>query len=708
MKKFTVHSMVVLIAVSTLFRGLLFGYETYGFMAVISLLSFMYFFSKVRNDEEIHIHKIYTALSILLIAAYVLASVHAVNPRANLGSILLYTELATVFHVLYDYFYAKQQQLIQETMWMVVATGFAAAIIGLEALTYSFSILDSTIFAARLGSAFQYTNTAAIYLSICILFALTLINTLKNPILKALLAGASSILILALFMTGSRGGWLVGCALIFVFLLIQPGNFRINSLFSIISIMIPFAIIYSQYNSYIAAHDYINASVWMTVSFISAAVLYSIFLHITWLIKKYLIKGNELRFSKRSGFLTFAIFAGAVVCVLVFWQQFILILPQILENRLKNLNLNDPNILYRIEFDKDALKLAAANWLTGLGGGSWQTRHQSIQDIFYTVTFTHNNYLQIFVEAGILGLLSYILLIFASLIKLLQIFIKTADKIHKAAISGILCSFTALVFHSSFDFDLSYTALALLLWIMFTISAVKTENSIDTIKMNFIIQNRFIKAVPIIICAILISMNSLYFAGAYNANQAIKYVKSTNYKSAMLFYEEAVRLDPNNSEYSAELEKIYYLFADTAQNDKERKLWLDKAITTGELCISSNRYYPAYVQTLIRVYMSANNPEKALKYSKMLVLNQRCFGSNYEVLAKTYLDMANYYAAVNNKEKEKQMLKECIAIESDPNLIKTKSGITFRLTQGNAADNKPSVNLEKYINNARNLLIKIN
>ena len=538
------------------------------------------------------------------------------------------------------------------------------------------------------------------------MFALALINTLKNTILRTLLAGAGSLYILALFMTGSRGGWLVGCALVFIFLLIQQGAFKIISLFSFICMMLPFSIIYSQYNSYATAHDFINTSIWMAVSFMSAAVLYLGFLCIACLIKKYLLKGNELQLTKWSGFFSLAILVGAVVCALVFWQQLVSILPPVLGNRLKNLNLSDPNILYRIEFDKDAFKLIANNWLTGLGGGGWQTRHQSIQDVFYNVTFTHDNYLQIFVEAGILGFLSYILFMILSMIKLLQKFIKTADKTHKAAISGILCSYAALAIHSSFDFDLSYISLALLVWIMFTISAVNTESLNDTIKTS-IIHNRFIKAIPIFVCAALISMNSLYFAGAYNANQAIKYVKFTSYKSAMLFYEEAVRLDPNNSEYSSELAKIYYYFANSAQNGKERKLWLDKASATGEKCIKSSRYYPAYVQTLVRVYMSANNPEKALEYSKMLVLNQRCYGNNYEVLAKAYMDMANYYATENKIENQKQMLKECIAIENDPNLVKTKRGITFQLTAGNAPDSKPGPLLEKYIDDAKELLKKI-
>lgn len=706
MKKIAVHTMLVLVAVSTLYRGLLFGYETYAFMAAISLLSIQYFFSKLRNNEEIHINKVYTVLSILLIAAYAIAFLNAVNPRANIGSILLYTELAIVFHVLHDYFYDKQQRLIREIMWMVVITGFGFAIVGLEALTYSFSFLDVTIFAQRFGSAFQYTNTAAIYLSMCILFTLTLINTLKNPIIKALLSGSGSIFILALFMTGSRGGWLVGSAVIFVFLLIQPGSFKVSSFFNIVSMMIAFLIIYNMFNVYAVAHDYINATIWMGISFLIAAVLCFVFLFIAWSIKKYMLKGNDLPMPKRSGLLSFAIFTVAVICVLIFWQQFISILPPVLENRFKNLNLNDPNILYRLEFDKDAFKLIAANWLTGLGGGGWQTSHQSIQNIFYNVTFVHNNYLQIFVEAGILGFLSYVMLMLVSFLKLLLGFIKTADKIHKATISGILCSFAALAIHSSFDFDLSYASLVLLLWIMFTVAAVKTENITNIVKMN--IQSRFIKAIPIFICAILISMNSLYFTAAFNAQQAIKYVKYNSYKSAMLFYEESVRLDPHNSEYSSELMKIYYFFAVNTPKDGERKSWLEKAIKTGEQCINSNRYYPTYVKPMIRAYISANNPEKVLEYSKMLVSNQRCFGNNYEVLAKAYLDMANYYTAGNDTDKAKQMLKACIDIENDPNLIKTKTGISFRLITENKYDNKPSKYLEKYINNAEELLKKTN
>jgi len=708
MKKFIVHIILGIIAVSALFRGLYFGYETYGIMAIISLLSFLYFFIKIRNNEEIHINKIYTVLSIVLIVAYAIAFINAVNPRANIGSILLYTELAIVFHVLYDYFYDKKMELIQEIMWMVVTIGVAVAIIGLEALTYSFSALDLTIFDKRLGSTFAYRNTAAIYLSICILFALTLINITKRPVLKCLLAGVGSINILALFMTGSRGGWLVGSGLIFIFMLIQPGSFKIKSLFSLVSMMIPIIISANKFNAYADAHDYIHATFWISFSFVSGISLFLSYLFLTWTIKKYILKGKELIAPKGTGILAVVVVIGAIICTFVFWKQFISILPSALGNRFKNMTLNDPSILLRLENDVDALKLIANNWITGLGGGGWQAQNQSVQEVYYSITLTHDNYLQVFVESGVIGFLSYTMLITISLINLVKKFFKASGNVQKTAVSGILCGFAVLAIHSSFDFDLTYVSLDLLLWVMFTVAATKTENSNHDVKINSTINNRFIKTVPLLTCGILISMNSLYFSAAYNGQQAMKYTKLESYKSVVLFYEEAVRLDPQNSEYTSELARTYYFLADIAQNEKEQKEWLDKAIPVGEQSVNSNKYFSPYVRTLIRIYMSVDNPEKVLEYSKILVSSERCFGSNYEVLAKAYLDAANYYAERNDIEKEKKLLNECISIEKDPNLcniiMKTPSSL---LSIKPESDSQPSENLQTYISEAKERLKKM-
>jgi tetratricopeptide (TPR) repeat protein len=705
MKKIIISGLILLIASSVLFRGLYFPYETYGVMAGVVLLSLFYFFTKIRNNEDLHFHKLFTALSILLIAAYAFAYASAVNPRANTSSLLLYVELAIIFHVLYDYFYDKDFPLIQWIMWSTIIIGAVAAIIGLEALTYSFKALEITIFDKRLGSTFAYRNTAAIYFSICIMFVLTLISLSKHSVLKCILAGTGNLFMLALFMTGSRGGWLVGSGLMLILFLIQPSVMsKYKNLFGLVSMVIPITYTYGQYARYAAAHDYVHASFWIVVSIFLSAILYILFLLLEKFLDKYVVKGKTLIMPRGTGVISLVIFVAAVFCAFVFREQLFAILPSALGERFKGMNMGDSSILLRLENDSDALKLIAGNWITGLGGGGWQTRNQSVQEVYYSITLTHNNYLQVFVESGILGFLSYTTLIIASFILLVKKFIQTQDLAHKVAISGVLCSLAALAVHSAFDFDLTYISLDLLLWVMFVISAGKQHNK-NAGRMTWSTYKQFAKGIPTVLCGALLSLNLLYFTAAYNAQQAIKYARLEQYQSVVRFYEEAVRLDPSNSEYTSELARTYYFMADRTGNTKKQKEWLDKAISAGEQSVNSNQYFPAYVRGLIRIYMSAGNTEKILEYSQLLISNEPYYGNNYEVLSRAYLNAADYYISQNDEKKAKQFLAECVSIEKNPILIKIlerkPSSVTGWIPRLEA---QPGKNLQKNIDEARKRL----
>ena len=717
MKKITVNCMIVLISISPLFRGLYFNYETYAFLAALSLLSFLYYLNKIRNSESVHINKLYMGLGILLVAANILSFINALNPRENLESILMYAELAIVFHVLFDYFYEKKQQFIKEIMLSMVLVGFVCAIIGLEALTGSFDFLNITLFNSRLGTTFQYTNTASIYFSICVLFSLTFANTVKSQILKGLLTGVGNIFVLALFLTGSRGGFLVGMASILLFLLIQPRGYKLKGFVYFISMLIPLFITVNIFNKSASNHDFLISTVWLAISFILAAILSLIFYLISRLIYKIVIKNKSISLPKNSVLISIVVFVTVTIIFIVFREKLISLLPAVLSSRLENLSLNDPNVLYRLEFDKDAMKLIVDNWLLGLGGGGWEITYQSVQDIFYTASFVHNNYLQIFLEVGIFGFLAYMALVFFTFLHALFSYIKAIDIVHKVYSAGLLCGFLVLAIHSSFDFDLSYVSLSLLFWVIFAASSVgyaaKESESMESIsklllidKFNLFSNKNIYKIIPIALCAILFSIYTLFFTGAYNGHEGLKYMESKNYKAAMLYYEEANRLDTENADYLLELSILYNHFAKVSKNDEEKDIWLEKAKTVGEKSVSRNGYYPPQIKTLIQTYRDLDMPLKFLEYSQKLVLFQRCNSSNYELLARSYLDAAKYYERNNDIAKAKELLIKCIEIKENADLLKSNASISKKMVKEKETSYKPSEILEEYFNEASNLLKK--
>lgn len=712
MKKIAVYGIIFLVSISTLFRGLYFSYETYAFLTALALFSVVYFFSKMISNEPVHINSLFVILGIVLAAATALSFVKALNPRENLGSLLLYTELLIVFIVLYDYFYDKKQQFTQVMMLPVLLTGFACAVVGMIALTGSFNIWDVTTFGNRIGSTFQYANTASIYFAICCIFAITLTNASKSILLRALVAGMGNIIVFALFLTGSRGGYIVGMVTILLLLALQPSGRKISGGIGFICMLVPVFITMKGFNMGTAAHDNLAAVKWLVISFILAAVTYLLL----YLLLKITIKDKQLNMPKGSGLVFAAALVIVMVLAFVYRSSIFSLLPPILGSRLARLSFSDINVLYRLDFDKDALKLIAANWLSGLGGDGWKARYQSVQGYFYTAVFVHNNYLQVFVESGILGFLSYMALAFFSAVSAFYSFLKSRDNTLKTYAAGLLCGFLALALHASFDFDLSFISLTLLFWVMFAASAASLPDvsgktggggrkhlSID--KWKTTINSGAAKIILIIVCSVLFSVHALYFAGASNRQIAFDYMQEKNYKQAMVYYEEAHRLDPANTAYTFDLAKLYHYYAKKSIKEEYRQIWLEKARAAGEKNVNGNKYYPAYINTLVQIYLDSDMPLQALELSQKLVSYQKYNGENYELLARSYLAAAVYYEKSGNGEKVKELLKKCIEIDKDPYLHRSKIDKPYDVNSEEIISSyQHSKELAEYLKEARDFL----
>jgi O-antigen ligase len=684
MKKIAVLGIIMLISVSVLFRGLYYTYDTVGFMAAIALLLILYFFGKISGRETLQINKLYLLLGCLMIAATLLSFTKAVNLRENLGNILIYAELLVIFIVFCDYFHDKKQQFIQTIMLPTVFVGFIAAVVGLMELTGKFHIWEVYSYNGRLGTTYQYSNTAAIYFIVCTVFAFTLFNTLKNPFLRASMVGIGNILLFAFFMTGSRGGYLTALLIFSLLLIIQSKGSRIPGGVGFICMLVPFFIVMRSFNVSTANHDNLNAAIWLLISFLIATTSW-LLLH---LLIRLIVKDGQVTAPKGSGFVFAAVAVVTAVLLVMFKDRLIGLIPRLIVERVERLftyGFNEINVFYRLEFDRDALLLIRDHWLFGLGGGGWKAMYQTVQDHFYTAVFVHNHYLQVFVDNGILAFLSFAALVILSIAGALFSFIRGKGRQNRTYSAGLLCGLLALAGHSAIDFNLSYTSLLMLIWIMFAASAVCLHVEDGGIagmrrrglpfisRWNTEISGGIVHMALLIVSAVLISINGMFFAGAYNRQVAFDYVQQKDYRQARIYYEEACRLDSTNPDYAYELAKIYRYYANAAKNEENRKAWLDKALTASEKSVDGNRNYAPYMRVLVRIYLDMDMPLEALELSQKLITCQKYNAECYELLAASYLAAAGYYEENGNDNMAKELLTECLKIDNDPYLH--RSGI---------------------------------
>ena len=143
-------------------------------------------------------------------------------------------------------------------------------------------------------------------------------------------------------------------------------------------------------------------------------------------------------------------------------------LSDVFRERLWELISLDPygSIVWRFKLWKDILPLSLWQPWFGYGLGTFEKLTEFYRGFKLGSLNAHNDYLKIFVENGIIGLISYFWIIIGLLLYLLKIFKRIINQ-EKFFGMGILVIFLSLMIAASFDNILQTTALQWNLWIIF-------------------------------------------------------------------------------------------------------------------------------------------------------------------------------------------------------------------------------------------------
>jgi len=688
MKRIVVGCLIITAAISPLFRGLFFPYETWLFLTVVAVLSVIYFLIKLACNEPVYFNKQLTAFGILLIAAYVLSFINAANIRENISAVIRYSLLFVVGSILYDYYSGIKKHFAVSVMVPAVVAGFVSAVIGIEALTKAFEPLNVTLNSGgtRIGGTLQYANTAAVYYLLCLLLSVTLVHLLKKPASRILFAGIGNTLFLALLLTQSRGGYIVGAIAMLFLIAFQPSGYKVGTLGDMLCIIIPALLTFTRISELAGSKDYIALTKYLIVSFLAAMLLEGI---------RMLVSGYAVGKGISPSVKGVVYFLSAVtVLVALFVVSAVAgldkIMPQNVVKRFSKLGLNDRNVYVRIECMKDALKLISDNWLFGLGGGGWTSLYHSVQEEFYTSRAVHNHYLEVFVESGVLGFLSFAGLVICALVFWIRVLTRSGHADEKTVAVGFLCAFLALMIHSSFDFDLNYVSMALLLWLMIYASAIFVHSAQkDSVRSaSQFSGGKAAKLAGAVFCSVILTLCGTYSVASWHANKGLGYMHSGDIARARVQYEKARSMDRLNPKYAFELAKIYNHYADKTADTGKAEKWRTLAIQASEDGMHLDRYYPAYREMAVRTYLKAGMAVKASETAEELVAYQPYKDSNYELLAKSCLEAGNTLVKNGETERAKALLGKCTQVEDRP-------------------DKNVSKNIEEYRKEAAQLLAQL-
>ena len=267
---------------------------------------------------------------------------------------------------------------------------------------------------------------------------------------------------------------------------------------------------------------------------------------------------------------------------------------------------------------------------------------------------THNEYLQIFAELGIIGI-SIFLLIFLSLYVLFVNYFKNKNiNLEKKIIAlGIFMGINCFLLHSLFSFPLHVPALGSAFFIIVALAVVYMNHfKLFVYKKNNYTENviksggkRLDKLILVLIFLFIIFLAESLVIRPYlaevNAYNGYNYFISGYYEKAMYDYEYANQLDPYNGRIALSLGATYYNLAmfDKAENIliNSKDLINDKSIYRNlGLCYKQMgkyveaeenfkhaiyldpKYYLAY-DNLASLYIQKNEYEKAIETWKKAI-----------------------------------------------------------------------------------------
>lgn len=331
-------------------------------------------------------------------------------------------------------------------------------------------LIDSN--GERLTSVFQYANTYAAYLIGVLLIALHYIVSTR----KWLTAGLHGLMLvpilLSFLLTLSRGGIVVFPV---VLLLVLPFYKLSRQIMLLVHLTVSAAVSLVLLNPItttgLAAQKQFSAALagkgWLILAAGSlAAAALSVLLqrYVAPWLDRVLARWNERKWT-HIALPLLAIVAGSIGVYALLGDTVVTrMLPQNIQTRIENINLNQHSVLERATFYQDAMKVAKDYPLLGAGGGAWAALYEKYQNNPYTSRQAHNFYLQYLIEVGIVG--------FAILAAFLgYIFYQHIRNYFRAGSEGrdqslpLLIMVAAILVHSALDFNMSYVYIGVLVFL---------------------------------------------------------------------------------------------------------------------------------------------------------------------------------------------------------------------------------------------------
>lgn len=377
---------------------------------------------------------------------------------------------------------------------------------------------------SRVSGVLQYSNILGILCLISIIYLYSLLKKVNKSI--------TNVVILKILIT------------FFTIIVLLTESKMVLLLYLIVGIVSSFIEKKVENIFYIALNLLISIVIVLLVKQISIFVIIpSIIAMIVYFILEEILKNKKRKYL----FLYNAICISIIIAIFIFGFNYIENIGIIssIEDYLHNFNSTKLRFIYY----QDALKLivdSPLNFIFGLGGNAFRTMYETVQSIEYISLETHSFFVQVFLESGVIGLISIIIPIIYLL--------KNSKNFLARKILFVLIIF------ATFDVFLTYTFMLFILAIIMAFCDVKQKE----VNLKF-------KAINSIIYTSIFVLQTLQVIAFFIEPIEVNNLNKTLNEQEKIINrcEIALKLDPFDIEYIRNCNVAYTTYLEMLEIKKE-------------------------------------------------------------------------------------------------------------------------------------------
>lgn len=667
-------------------RGLFFEREIVPVQIAIFAIFILWSFIKIKKKENLEIDSFLFIAVLLFPICYILPLIFgkAASHYGTLMYIFRYLSYVAVFIMLSDITRSKRQLFV----WLniLALSAVTAALLGIDAglggIINNFFGFDGYIDEfGRICGVLQYSNSFAAYMGMLFFILIALGGLVEKRYQKAIYAALGVLPLTVLYTTVSRGAILfVPIIYLFLILIIPTKEKRLEMvLFSLPAVVLSLFSGKELSNMIFQSMNGGQVSIFKGWFIVLAAIGFALlFAYVFLYFHVFLSKISTRTYQIAIAVLFVAGLAGGIAVIKTgFYEK---ILPEFLVVRFREMTSFTELVSGRNNFYRDGLIMLKDHWFLGAGGNAWSAMYQKYQSYNYGSTEAHSFPLQLWLETGLLGILTLIFLVAALII----LYFKNRKSEKGISVTLTLIPVLMLFTHSIIDFNFSYFSLPLICFaILGCANGIKAKKDLDfsiASWMAFLLgmvlilfpvswqiaRNYAVKATDIMLQEKITGQDVL---------DSIGYMKKAVEYNGWNSYYVIREGEPQDKDLLFDLDSLYkQIYKILERNDQEQ--------LAGLLLEQESYYTKVYELEPYSSYIAMKQAELLLKMGRIDEALEKAEESlklnpmnpiRYQDISEIYLTVGEYYTAQGEKETAKGYLERILQVEKDIEEVNTRA-----------------------------------